>query len=110
MSKREHSYMLFQAMEEEVREHFQMGKVSSMGVGYRDTVVNKIIDNEDVKFYWCMLSTDFSSVDAYSLLQMFIELWVTIRGFSFVSGWIEVYNQEKKENLQRSKSLRKNIT
>ena len=44
--------MLLQAMEEEVREHFQMGKVSTMGARYRATVLNKIIDNEDVRFYW----------------------------------------------------------
>ena len=107
---KEGTFMLFQAMEEEVREHFRMGKVSTIGAGYRATVVNKIIDNGDVEFYWCMLTTDLSSVDADTLLQMLVELWVTIRGFSFVSGWIELYKQEKKENLQRSKSLRKKIT
>ena len=102
--------MLFQAMEEEVREHFRIGKVSTMGEGYRATVVKKIINNEDVAFYWCMLTTDLSGDDADLLLQMLVELWVTIRGFSFVSCWIELYKQEKEENLQRSKSLRKKIT
>ena len=38
--------MLFQAMEEEVMEQFRMGKVSSMGVGYRNTVVNNIIEQD----------------------------------------------------------------
>ena len=44
--------MLFQAMEEEeVREHFRIGKVSTMDEGYRATVVKKIINNEDVACY-----------------------------------------------------------
>ena len=68
------TFMLFQTMEEEVREHFQMGKVSTMGAGYRATVVNKIIDNGDAEFYWCMLTTDLSSVDTDTLLQMLVEL------------------------------------
>ena len=107
---KEGTFMLFQAMEEKVREHFRIGKVSTTGEGYRATVVKKIINNEDVAFYWCMLTTDLSGDDADLLLQMLVELWVTIRGFSFVSSWIELYKQEKEENLQRSKSLRKKIT
>lgn len=70
----EGTYMLFLAMEDERREHFRMGKVFTMGVGYRNTVVKKIVDNEDIKFYCCMLTTDHSSVDADSLLQMLVEL------------------------------------
>ena len=42
--------MLFQAMKEEVREHFRMGKVSTMGEGYSATVVKKIIDNQVFAF------------------------------------------------------------
>ena len=52
-------FILFQAMEEEVREHFWMGKVSTMGAGYRATVVNKIIDNGDV-MSWSSLGEDGS--------------------------------------------------
>ena len=102
---KEGTFMLFQAMEEEVREHFRMGKVSTMGEGYRASVVKNIIENEDVAFYWSLLSTDISNDDADALLLMLVELWVTIRGFSFASGWIELYKQENKKTLQHSKSL-----
>lgn len=105
---KEGTFMLFQAMEEEVREHFRMRK--AMHEGYKSTVVKAISENEDVAFYWCMLTADISSDDANTLLHMLVELWVTIRGFSFASGWIEVYKQENKKSLQRSKSLRKKVT
>lgn len=98
----EGTFMMFQAMEEEVREHFRMGKVSTMSEGYRATVVKAIIKNEDVAFYWCMLTTDISSDNADTLLHMLVELWVTIRGFSFASGWIELYKQENKKHCLKS--------
>ena len=103
-------FMMFEAMEEEVRKHLQIGRVSDMGKGYRDMVVEKISANNDVSFYWCILSTDICSNDADYVLNTLIEMWVTVRGFSFVNGWIELYKQNKKQNLQRSKSLRKKIT
>lgn len=58
---KEGTFMLFQAMKEEVKEHFRIGKVLTMDEGYRATVVKKIINNEDVTFYWCLLTTDLSS-------------------------------------------------
>ena len=34
---------------------------------------------------------------------MIVGLWVTIRGFSFVSGWIAQYKQSSKKTLQKTK-------
>ena len=106
----EGTFMLFQAMEEEVWEHFQMAKVSAMSEGCRATVVKSVTENEDVAFYWCMLTTEITSNDADVLIHMLVELRVTIRGFSFTSGWVELYKEFNKKNLQHSKSLRKEIT
>ena len=38
-----------------------------------------------------------------------IELWTTIRGFAYVSSWIELYKQTFKKTIQRSKALCKNL-
>lgn len=43
------------------------------------------------------------------ILDMLTDLWITIRGFSFASSFLEMYKQEKKKGLQRSKALRKEI-
>jgi len=37
-----------------------------------------------------------------------MELFVTIRGFSYASAWLEKYKQKNKKGTQKSKSLRKN--
>ena len=64
---------------------------------------------------WCMgaIVADEDSVllvscgTANRLLHARVELWVTIRGFSFFSGWMELYKQEAQRSLQRSKGLHK---
>ena len=40
-------------------------------------------------------------------LNMIADLFVTVRGFSYASEWIEHYKQTHKKSTQCSKSLRK---
>ena len=40
---------------------------------------------------------------------MIIEHWVTVRGFSFTSAFLEKYKQASKESVQKSKGIRKNL-
>ena len=43
------------------------------------------------------------------LLDMIIELYVTIRGFAFANSCMELYKQLKKLTLQKSKATRRKI-
>ena len=65
--------------------------------------------NDKVLFHWCMLTAESEDEDAQVVLEMLINLWITIRGFSFAGSWLEMYKQEKKKGLQCSKALRKEI-
>ena len=103
------TYMLFCAMEEEVREHFRMENVTNMTEGNREQVEGAVMDNDEVLFQWCMLTADVSDADATVVLEMLVKLWIVIRGFSFASAWLELHKQRKKKSLQRSKALRKDI-
>ena len=106
---REGTYMLFSAMEEEVREHFQMSYVRDMKEDCKEKITAAVKDNDDVLFHWCMLTTETAEDDAQEVLEMLIHLWITIRGYSFAGSWLEMYKQEKKKSLQRSKALRKGL-
>ena len=91
---KEGTYMLFVAMEEEVREHFRMDKATIMVEGNREHVENAVMDNDDVLFQWCMLVTDISDTDAaHAVLELLVNVWITICGFSFPSAWLELYKQ-----------------
>ena len=74
-------------------------------------VHEKVIQNEDVQFYWALLSQDIDSPeDAETLLGEIIKLWVTIRGFSMVASWMEVYKAEKNTTTEKSTGLRKSLS
>ena len=103
------TFYLFNAMEEEMREHFRLSRVHQMGEGYKDSVISSIIENEEVQFHWSVLTSDITTEEANEVLQMITKLWTTIRGFSFASDWIELYKQNKKQSIQKSKPLRKGI-
>ena len=106
---REGTYMLFCAMEEVVREYLHANKVAHMTEGFKTTVVKAIMESEEVLFHWCMLTAEAEDKDAQVVFGMLIEMWITVRGYSFTSQWLEVYKREKKKCLQRSKALRKDI-
>ena len=65
----------------------------------------RILTNEDVLFHWCMVFCDVPEELSNELLKHIVELWTTIRGFSFAKSYMEMYKQATKKVLQRSKAL-----
>ena len=108
---RETLFQLLCALEEEIRTYLD-ALSSPNAADLRTQFVEKLIKSEDVQFYWCITTADFEVDDVEvhdHLLKMIVELFVTIRGFSYASAWIEHYKQWKKKSTQRSKSLRKEL-
>ena len=64
-------------------------------------------DNE-VQFYWSMVSFDVDEETSHIILSEIIRLWVTIRGFSYASSIIEDYKRTTGA-LKRKKALRKEL-
>ena len=64
-----------------------------------------ILLNEDVLFYWTISTTDFEKDDEEvhdMLLKMIVELYFTMRGFSYASMWIEKFKKSSKKSTQHS--------
>lgn len=101
--------MLFAAMEEEVREHFQVGAIEVAKEGRRERLTDAVSNNDDVLFHWCLLTAESEEAHAQTVFDMLVSMWITVRGFAFASAFVEIYKQEKKKGLQRSKALRKDI-
>ena len=78
---------------------------------FKKNVHDVVMIDDDVQFYWCLLSQDIDdSEQSQELLLEVVKLWVTTRGFSIVALWIETYKQQQKKTLQKSISLRKSIS
>lgn len=43
------------------------------------------------------------------MILLCLNIGLSVRGFFFVSGWIEQYEQANKETLQKSKALRRGL-
>ena len=97
------TFMVFTSMELEVRKHLK-----TTSTGMKEMILEELLKNEDVLFYWSLVSVDWGEESA-ELLKLIAQQWITIRGFSFVSGFMELYKQNKKKTLQKSKSLRKKL-
>ncbi len=56
----------------------------------------------------CM-SSEWEEEESQVLLGLIIEHWITVIGFSFVSGWLEKYKQANKKGIQKSRGVRKQL-
>ncbi len=99
------TFEVFLAMEQEVRCHLTRDKIPRLG----DEVKQAIVKNDDVQFFWAMVSAYWEAESAAVLLEMVVSQWVKIRGFSFASGWVEEFKATQKKTLQKSKGVRKQL-
>ena len=52
-------------------------------------------EDEDVQFYWSLLSIDIDTEhNAALLLKKIVELWIIRRKFSIARQWLEIHNKK----------------
>ena len=102
-------YQVFVAVELEVRNFFRIEKAHELTPSNEGKILQSVLSNEDVLFFWCLVSSNFSDELSKAVLNYIVQLWITIRGFSFAKSYMEIYKQNTKKNLQRSKGLRKEL-
>ena len=70
---------------------------------------NRLKDNEEVLFYWSILTAERTDDVATTVLEMIVDLWITVRGFSLAGAWVEEFKITQKKTTQKSKALRKQL-
>ncbi len=74
---------------------------------FQHDVMQRISDNEDVKFHWCLISQLIESYeDQQILLKDIVTLYNTVRGFSIAASWLE----DCKKSTYTSMGLRKSLS
>ena len=101
-------YDFFHAMEVEVRMHFDVMTVKD-SIKDKQMVIKKVVGNEDVLFKWWLLLDNEDDHVGNKLLKIIADFYLTIRGFSFATSFVELYKQLHCKGLQRSKGLRKEL-
>ena len=96
------TFELFLTMEYSIRNHILAG--SELG-----DVKVQMKTNDDVLFCWSVLTASWSDEVTTTILEMIIDLWIVIRGFSMASALVERYKVTQKKTTQKSKALRKTL-
>ena len=105
----ESTFLFFRAVEVATQavlpRHLQNPSGSS-----KESLHYTIIADEDVQFYWSMVSVDLTDeLSSTELLQHIVEMWVKIRGFSMTSAWLEEYKCASQKKTKAKKGLRKQL-
>ena len=103
------TYQLFVAIETRLRQFLRVTSAESISDGIKSVLMETISGDEDVLFFWTILTAEWEGEEEKVLLSMVIELWITIRGFSFARSFLEMYKQLNKKTVQKSKGLRKKL-
>ena len=103
------AYALFYAMEVEVRSHLTPSKAGRMTDGTTELLTTAVLESDDVLFHWSMFGTDMDTGVGMELLKIIVQLYITIRGFSFANSYVELFKQRTKKNLQKGKGLRNEL-
>lgn len=72
----------------------------------KEKIIKAVTRNENVLFYWLIATADFDIDDheVHSiLLKMIVELYITMRGFSYAGSWMEKFKQSAKNLLNDQK-------
>eukprot|EP00118_Oscarella_pearsei_P015513 m.140398 g.140398 ORF g.140398 m.140398 type:complete len:302 (+) comp38303_c0_seq10:318-1223(+) len=103
------TYRFFYSIELKVRATLPQQLLSQSST--KEAVVAAVENDDKVQHLWEALSSVIDdSVLASSLLHKIVILWVTMRGFSLCSAWLEEYKAAKSKSTKKRKRLRKAIS
>lgn len=105
------SFRCFCAVETVVRKTLPSLYRSGSTQTIKQTVIDAVKSNDDVIFYWNLIAQDIDEEEqSLELLVEIVDLWVTVRGFSLASHWLEVYKTATKTLTKKSTGLRKGLS
>ena len=80
-----------------------------LGEELTDKVKQDIAESEEVNFFWSVVCGDWEDESATALLQMIVNQYIKIRGFSLANKLVEEFKAANKRTTQKSKGIRKQL-
>ena len=99
------TFELFWTMEKTLRDIMSTTPVSRVP----ENSVEKVKNDDNVRFIWCLIGSDWAEASADALLEMIVTEWIKIRGFSYASAWVEKFKSQQRKTTQKAKGLRKQL-
>ena len=98
------TFELFLSMEQSIRRCTCVKAGQELG-----DARSQLKEDENILFYWSILTANQSNDVSTTILEMVVDLWITVRGFSLAGAWVEEYKITQKKTTQKSKALRKQL-
>ena len=70
-------FLMFESMELELRKHLTATSEST-STEAKEMMTKSVRENEDVLFFWSLVSADWTIEDADALLKMIVEQWIVV--------------------------------
>ena len=84
-------YAFFVSIELVVRNYFQLKKATELQAGMVDTLITSVIQDDDVELQWSAICVELPEKDRRILMNMLVNLWINIRGFSFAGSYVYIW-------------------
>ncbi len=75
----------------------------------KSELISAIKASEAVQSKWEEVSAEWEPEESRVLFAQITDLWVTMRGFSYASAWMEQWKELTKKSVQKSQPLRKKL-
>lgn len=99
------TYMLFVAMEVEIRKNLSQ---LSLLTNFKEMAITNILGSREFLQCWSDISINWGD-ESDDLKEMIVNQYVTVRGFSAAGAFIEKYKQNKQKTVQKKRALRKTL-
>ena len=66
--------------------------------------------SDSVMMQWELVGVELERERSEILLKLIVNEWITLRGFSFATGLVELYKQANRQSLQKSKGLKSKLS
>ena len=96
------------AIEMCVRKVFSKEGIQKKSDHLKHQLISDIVNDDDVLFHWSMLAVNWDN-EADALLPVIAEQWVTVRGFSFASAWMESSSRPTRNQFRKAKEHANNL-
>ena len=102
-------YVHFYEIEKKVRQ-FLVKLIGQSSQLDKEEIIEGIVTDDDIQFFWSMISVDINQHIGEQLLTQIVQLWLTIIcGFSMAVAFIEQYKQVTMKSTKKLTSLRKGL-
>ncbi len=102
-------YLVFVIIEDEIRNYLHVKALGEINESTKKTILDALRSNEDLLSLWGMLTAHYGNDVPIEVLKQICELYVTVRGFSFATSCLELFKQQTKTQVQKSKGLRRKL-